>query len=172
MEITELERLVKDFADAKHTLSERVINMTDEVEIVKRKYVPGIKRIAAVVAEKLSAVVDAINDNAHLFVRPRTLVLHGVKVGLQKGKGELSWDDDEQVVKLIKKHFPEQADILIQTKEVPVKSSLVSLPVKDLERLGITVENTGDEPVVKSTDNDIDKFVKALLKEDDKNKAA
>ena len=172
MELSELEKLVKDYADTKKTLTERVIDMTDEVELVKRKYVPGIKRIASTVAEKLSVLREAILDNTHLFIKPRTFILHGIKVGLQKGKGELSWDDDEQVVKLIKKHFPEKTDVLIQTKEVPVKSALAALTVKELERIGITVENTGDEPVVKSTDNDIDKFVKSLLKEDDKNKAA
>lgn len=171
MNLNELERMVKDYADARKTLNERVIDMTDEVELVKRKYVPGIKRTAANVAEKLSALADVIMSNSYLFIKPRTLILHGIKVGLQKAKGELSWDDDEQVVKLIKKHFPDQVDVLIQTKEVPLKSALAALPAKDLERLGISVENTGDEVVVKSTDNDIDKFVKSLLKEDDKKKA-
>lgn len=172
MDLSELEKMVKDYADTRKTLNERVIDMTDEVELVKRKYVPGIKRIAASAAEKLSVLADVIMDNSHLFIKPRTLILHGIKVGLQKAKGELSWDDDEQVVKLIRKHFPDQVDVLIHTEEVPSKSALAALPAKDLERLGISVENTGDEVVVKSTDSDIDKFVKSLLKEDDKNKAA
>ena len=172
MELSELEKLVKDYADARKVLSERVMNMTDEIYTIRSKYVPGIKRIAGTVAEKLAILVEAIMDNKYFFVKPRTLILHGIKIGLQKAKGQLSWDDDAQVVKLIKKHFPEQADVLIHTEEVPVKSALAQLPAKDLERLGITIENTNDEPVVKSTDDNIDKFVNTLLKEDDKNKAA
>lgn len=172
MEITNLEKLVKEYSDTKKVLSERVMELETEIYTAKRKYLPGIKRVAASVADKLSALVEAIKDSPELFIKPRTITLYGVKVGLQKSKGELSWDNDEQVVKLIKKHFPEQADVLIQTKEIPVKSALASLSARDLERLGITVENTGDEPVVKSTDSEIDKFVNALLKEEDKNKAA
>lgn len=102
-----------------------------------------------------------------MFDTPRTVVFYGIKVGLQKGKGAIEWDDDAQVVKLIEKHFPEQADVLIKTTKKPVKKALAQLTVAELKKLGIVVEETGDQVVIKSTDSEIDKLVNALLKEDE-----
>ena len=93
--------------------------------------------------------------------------MYGVKVGFEKGKGRIEWDDDDTVVRLIEKHFPEQADILIKTKKKPAKKALAQLSVAELKKLGVTVEETGDQVVIKSTDSEIDKLVTALLKGDE-----
>jgi len=165
--IRDIERLTKEYSDGRESLAERVRSLEDEMEAQKRQRLPVIKGAAKVVMERLARLRDAIAESRDLFIKPKTMILHGVKVGFQKGKGKISWMDDEQVVKLIKKHFPEQADVLIKTAERPVKDALQQLPAADLKRLGITIEEVGDQVVVKSTDSEIDKFVDALLKEDD-----
>ena len=90
---------------------------------------------------------------------------HGVRIGFMKGKGKIEWDDGEQVVKLIKKHFPAQADALIATTEKPVKAALQQLAAADLKRLGITVEESGEVIFVKPVDGEIEKLVDALLED-------
>jgi hypothetical protein len=92
-------------------------------------------------------------------------VLSGVKLGYQKAKGTLDYDDAEAVCARIRKHLPEQADVLIATRETPVKTALAQLPAADLKRIGVTLSDAGDQIVVKPVDSEVDKMVDALLKD-------
>lgn len=164
--LSEIEKLTKAFADVRQQLAERVRSLEDEIMGLKRRRLPVIKNTVNAVIERQSHLKAALEDSKDLFVKPKTLIIHGVKVGFQKAKGKITWADDAQVVKLIKKHLPEQADVLIKTTEKPIKDALTNLPAADLKRIGVTVEETGDQPVIKATDSEIDKFVDGLLKEE------
>jgi len=163
----EIELLTKDFSQVREKLSEKIRTLEDEIAALKRRRLPVIKTAVNMVMEKQEILKAALEASRSLFVRPRTMVFHGVKIGFQKAKGKISWTDDAQVVKLIKKHLPDQADVLIKITEKPIKDALANLPAADLKRIGVTVEDTGDSVVIKSTDSEIDRFVDALLKEDD-----
>jgi len=167
MDITlaDIEQLAKRFAAAHADLSTTVTELNDAVEAVKRVRLTAIKR-GVEKAKQHRADLEALVDSArHLFVKPRTVIFHGIKVGLQKGKGGIAFEDPERVLALIKKHFPDQAEILIRTKETPDKEALETLPVADLKRIGCEVTEAGDQIVVKPTNSDVDKIVTALLKE-------
>jgi hypothetical protein len=86
-------------------------------------------------------------------------------LGYQKGKGKIDWEDPDQVVRLIKKHFPEQADVLIATSEKPVKEALNGLSAAELKKIGVSVVEGGEVIFIKPTDSAVDKMVDALLKE-------
>lgn len=164
--LIEIEKLTKSFADARQQLADRVGALEDELQTIKRRRLPGIKSAVNSVMEKLAELKAAIEDSPSLFVKPRTFVLFGIKIGFQKAKGKISWSDDEQVIKLIKKHLPDQTEALIKTTEKPIKDALINLPATDLKKIGCTVNETGDQVVIKSTDSEIDKFVETLMKED------
>jgi hypothetical protein len=165
--IQEIEQLTKEYADSRTVLGDRVQRLNDEIEAIKRRLLPGIKKAVAGAAERKALLKASIEEGASLFVRPRTIVAHGIKVGLEKGKGkiEIPKEDYERVCKLIEKHFPDQAEVLVKTTKTPLKKALGNLSVVELKKLGITVEETGDQVVIKGTDSDVDKLVKALLKE-------
>lgn len=172
MNLANIETLTKAFSEARQHLADRVRTVEDEIQAIKRKHLPFVKKGINTVMEKQTILKDAIDQSRDLFVKPRTFVFHGVQVGVQKSKGKITWSDDAQVVKLIKKHLPEQADVLIKTTEKPVKDALKNLSAADLKRIGVTVDNTEDQVVIKSTDSEIDKFVEALLKDDKEEKEA
>ena len=162
--LTEIELSTKSYADAREELT-KVVNRVNQLqEKIHARYLRDIKRLLAKAAERQVKLAALIEGSPTLFTKPRTLIVHGIKIGFRKGKGGIEWDDDAQVVKLIKKLFPEQADLLIHTEETPVKNALSELPAADLKRLGITVEDTGDVVVIKPVDSAVDKIVKALLK--------
>ncbi|GAB4485935.1 MAG: hypothetical protein OHK006_12930 [Thermodesulfovibrionales bacterium] len=167
MDLVTIEGLTKDYADARRSLADRVQALNDEIEAAKKRLLPGIKRAVEKAAEKKAALSSAVLEGVHLFERPRTVVISGIKVGLEKGKGKIEWEDDEQVVRLIEKHFPEQADVLIQTKKKPLKKALANLSAAELKKIGVVIEETGDQVVIKGADSDVDKLVKALLREDE-----
>ena len=164
-----IENCAKNLRLARDTLSERATTLHEEIEAATKRRLLGLRNAVALVAAADATLKAAIAEAPGLFNKPRSVVLHGLKLGYQKGKGKIEWEDDDQVVKLIRRHFPEQFDVLCQTTEKPVKTALGGLTVAELKKLGVSVEETGDVVFVKDSTAGVDKLVKALLKgvEDD-----
>jgi phage host-nuclease inhibitor protein Gam len=160
-----IELQARNYANAREKLATTVACLNDELDDVKKKY---LARIRAQVAEAktvqagLRALIEAAPE---LFVKPRTVILHGIKVGYRKATGKIEFDDADQVVKLIRKHFPEQFDVLVKIEETPVKKALANLTAAELKKLGIEVSDSGDEVEIRDTAGDVDKLVAALLKD-------
>jgi hypothetical protein len=166
MSMKSIEILAKHYAQHRELLSERVIELEDEIGAIKRRKLPGI-RIAVQDALKAKKELEgAIATMPGLFDRPRTQILHGIKVGFRKAKGVIAWTDPARVVALIKKHLADQAEVLIKTTETPVKDAIAQLSAEDLKRIGCTVTATSDQVVVAPADSDVDKLVDALLKDE------
>lgn len=163
-QITDLENPAKAFADARAKVAEIVTLLNEGIDALKRHHMPELKRAITRAAEKHDRLKQIIEANPALFVKPRTVIYHGVKIGYAKGKGGISFDDADQVVRLIKKHFPEQADVLVAVSEKPVKDALGQLTVAELKKVGCTVVDAGDAVVIRPTDSEVDKLVDALLK--------
>jgi hypothetical protein len=159
-----IERLTKDYADARTVRVERVAALHTEIEAAIRRRLPGLKSAVAKEAEAEALVRARLELHPDLFAKPRTQVFHGIKVGYQKGKGGISWEDDAQVVRLIRKHLADQADVLIKVEETPIKSVLDNLTVDELKRIGCQVSEAGDRVLVKPADTTADKLFKALRK--------
>jgi hypothetical protein len=154
------------YAKAREVLAERVANFEAEVQAVRKRLLPGIKTAAAAAADAQGELSGQVTTHPDLFIKPRTMTLRGIKVGFQKGKGKITWDDDDKVVAAIRRHFAQDlADTLIAKIERPVKDALAQLPAADLRRLGITVEEAGDHVYIKAADSEIDKLVAQILEE-------
>lgn len=168
MTIEHIERLTKDYADARDRLATTVETLERRMEGIRRQYLPAIKVQVRKAKERQAALHEAIKESPELFRRPRTVIMHGIRVGFEKGKGKIEWEDPETVVRLIKRHFPkEQVEVLIKTTEKPLKKALSVLSVGELKRIGVTVEETGDVVVIRPVDSEVDKIVAALLKDED-----
>lgn len=163
MSLESIELLTKEHAAHRAVLGERVQALHEEIDQAKRRKLPGIKAAVSQARDSQQRLASAIEAERAVFQRPRTRVFHGIKVGLQKAKGKLSFASTEKVIELVKKHFPEQADVLIKTKESPVKSALQQLPAADLKKLGCTISETGDEVVIAPINSEVDELVDALL---------
>jgi len=164
--LKEIEALTKTYADARARLAEDVRELHTEIDREKRKALPAIRRNVASAKDAEAALRAAIGDSAELFVKPRTITAHGVKVGYAKGKGKVTFEDGDKVVALIKKHFSEeQAELLIATTEKPNKEAILTLPAGDVKKISCAISGTGDQVVVKDTASDVDKLVTALLEE-------
>ncbi len=163
--LSEIEKLAKEFSEARAILRDRVDVLNMGLEALKKKYIPGIRSAVEKAKEKQAVFSDAIEDSPDLFVKPRTLTLFGIRFGIEKQKGKLEWEDKNVVVKLIKKLFPDSWETYVKVKEDPMKKTLATLPSADLKKLGIQVTETGDAVVIKPADSEVDKLVEALLNE-------
>jgi hypothetical protein len=172
MTLTEIEKLAKELEDARLNLRESLDELETEVLAIKKKFMPAIRRAVEKAAQRHEALREAIAEAPELFVKPKTVIFHGIRLGYMKGKGDIAWEDTAQVVKLIRKNFPDSIDMLLKITETPVKTALAALSVSDLKKIGVTVVETGDEVFIKPTDSEIDKMISALLKDEELNRAA
>lgn len=161
--IDDIARSAQVYADARALLAEKVQALKEALDALQRQQLPAIRRAverAANAQEQLTALVYA---HPEVFVRPKTQVLSGIRVGYVKGKGSITFDSADAVVARIKKHLPEQAETLIRVKETPVKEALAQLSAQDLKKLGVSIADAGEEVVVRPMDGQVDKLVAALL---------
>lgn len=161
----EIEQLAMKMAAARDALAGTYMECQEETDAIHKQYVKRIVREVKAFQAASEEMSRAVAESPGLFVKPKSVILFGIKAGFQKGKGKLEWEDDEQVCKLIRKHQPDLAAVLIKTTETPVKGALNELAAVDLRKLGIVVEETGDVPFVKLADTEIAKTIKALLKD-------
>lgn len=160
-----IDSLAAEYEKLRKILAERVASLETELAELQRRRLPGIKSAAALcklAQDELRAAVEAAPE---LFIKPRTFTLHGIKVGFAKGKGKIVIEDLARTVALIRKHLPDQAEVLIVVTEAIAKKAVANLPAGDLKRVGILIEETGDQSVVTAADTHVDKLVSKLLNE-------
>lgn len=108
-----------------------------------------------------------IKEHAELFVKPRTIVLHGFRCGFAKGKGRIEWaEDDAKIVQRIRAAYGKAtADRLIIVSETPSKEALAQLPAHELRKLGVSVVDAEDKVVAKPLESEMDRFIDRVLAE-------
>ncbi|HSV93121.1 MAG TPA: hypothetical protein VLH81_08590 [Desulfobacterales bacterium] len=164
--IAEIDVRAKALADARSLLNDRVTTLQDELGTLRNRKLPGIKSAVAAAKEAESSLEQAIVAAPDLFAVTRTIVVHGLRVGFAKGRGKIEWADEKSVVEKIKKLFPDQAAVLVKTVETVRKKALGGLKTDELKRLGCVVREAGDHVYIAPVDDQVEKLVKRLLKED------
>ena len=168
--LNELETLARDYSSANDSLTELKKELSSEIEGVRMAYYKKIKVSVEKVMNKKSDLEHAILASKHLFERPRTMIISGVRLGFQKSKDRVSWDDDKQVVELIEKKMdPEIAATLVKTEKKPVRETISGLNESELRKIGCRIEKGVDRVLIKTLDSEIDKFVSSLMKETELN---
>ena len=179
--ITPLETMRKraaDYAALRDKLAALVQAMKDEVSTIERASMPDILRTGRKIAALHSELVEFITDHPDCFVKPRTVVVDGLKFGLQKQKGRMTWDDDDKLCARVDKLAEEgvisveQAELCVAVTYKPVSAGLEQLDGKVLKRLGITVTADTDAPIIKTVDGGVEKLVSALVREATKDAGA
>lgn len=162
-DIAIIEPLCQVYEREASALESLVADLESDLEAIRAKHLRPLKRQVAAVAGREAALIAAVEANPDLFVKPRTMVLHGVKVGYSVSPGRVEFDDAESVMKAIRRLRAEDEDVLIRTKEEPNKDALRSLAAPDLAKLGCRIDGAGNVVVVKRVAGDVEKMVSKLL---------
>ena len=162
--LEDLTRSALALSEARHQLGTMVQALNAGLEALKADQMPEIRAAIDVATAAWAELEAAIQASPGLFVKPRTVAAHGITFGIQKSKGSIHVPDSDRTVLLIRKHLPDQAAVLITTKEAPVKKALEQLSAADLKRIGVHVGEAQDTVVIRPAPSDVDKLVKALVK--------
>ena len=163
-----VQHLTETYAAARDELADIVAALQAQIDAANSEALPDIRVAALRVAHAYRELHTALahKDSAALFNKPRTRTYYGTKIGLQKQKGKVEFDDEKEVIERIRKQLPKtQAELLIRVTQSVHKPAVYDLITEDLNRLGIRVADDEDVPVIKSVDSDVDKMVKAFLVE-------
>ncbi len=163
--LADIEALARAYADARRRLADAVAELEEEIRRLRRARLPKLRRLLDTAAEARSRRHAAVESAPELFRRPRTVVFHGIKVGWQKGKGELQWEDGARVVELIRRHLPDRFDELVKTVHRPLRTALAKLSVDQLRKIGVTVIENGDRVIIVAQDGEIEKLIDRLLED-------
>ena len=144
-------------------LEEQIAALESDLEAVKQKHLRGLKRQAAAVATAEAELHSAVESAPGLFVKPRTITVHGMKVGYTTSVGSITWEDDEQVVELIREVFPNRVKELIKKTETPKKNALKALTAEELAKIGCAIDGAGDVVVLSRVAGDVEKLVNKLI---------
>lgn len=160
-----IETLTKVFAGARSELAERLTILRDEIETAKRRRIQGLKNSLERVQASHDQLKAAIEESPALFEKPKTRLMHGIRVGFFKQRGKIDVGDVDTCVAALRKLLGDDADAYIKTTEKPVLAALANLPAKDLAKCGITLSDDVDAVMIKPIDSDIDKLIAALISE-------
>lgn len=164
IELNTIDAAAKAARQARETLAERATSLKDEIDTMTKRRLPGIKSAVAAVAEADSKLMGLLQQAPELFVRPKSMVLHGLQLGYKRAAGRIEIEDAKAVVKAIRKHFPERFEVLVKVKETPIKTAIGQLTGDELKKIGVTAQGSSEVTFIQDATDNVDKLVKALLK--------
>jgi hypothetical protein len=163
-EITAIDLLARQYADAQTDLDGSLNELKQEIDASVRKRWPDLRRATTRAAERIEALVAAVSDARSAFEKPKTRILHGVRVGWRRAQESVLVLNADNTCTLIKRVMPDQEDILIATTERPVMDGLMQLDDASLKLIGCKRVPGSDAPFAKLADTELDKVVAALMK--------
>lgn len=159
-----IEERAKNYRQARDLLADRLRQLEDQIEAAKRRAMPLITSALGAAKAAEAELSTAIQENPKLFEKPRTLIVHAIKLGIEKQKGKIIVEDADRTIELIRKHLADQFDALVKTKYKLVKAALNQLKAADLKKIGAEAGAAGDVVVIRPVDSDLEKLLTAFLK--------
>ena len=155
----EAQKLGRDWID----LVEACNSLQATIEAAKRAAAPAIRRLAQAVQTRRAELAQTVAENPHLFDRPRSQTMHGWRIGIEKGRGKVTWADDERVVELITRHMGDRLDDLVRTKRTPDRAAIGKMSVTELRLIGCSIAGADDQIVVRPVATDAERLVAGFL---------
>lgn len=165
MKLEKIEALCRDLAAEYGMINSIGEDMALDILRVREKFAAQLRHSERRFIAARDALRSAIAASPELFADPKTRTFYEIKVGFRKGTGGLAFEDADKTLALIRKHFGKDAPAYIITREIPDKKMLKDLSAGELQKLGVTVEDTGDVVVIKPVDGETARRVEALLAE-------
>jgi len=166
MSLEDVKNKAESFKETMQSVEKVKELIRKQIESVEQTYGPLLTTATEAAAQAQNELALAIDSNRDCFVKPKTLNINGLKIGLQQGKTELLVPNEEETIVLIKEKFDKKkCALMIKTEESVIKGAFKNFKDAELEALGITRNAGIDEVYIKVEDSDISKVVTGLLKD-------
>ncbi len=161
--LNDINRVLSEYAVAERRLSTLAAGARAAVARVTHQYEDEMRAAMTTMNNCRADARAMVESNPALFAKPKTRVLHGVKIGLRKRRGRLVINNPAKTIAQIEREYHDPAGYLIQVKKVLLKTGLEKLSAKELKRLGVEVQQDTDQAVFYPVADDVDGIVEFLL---------
>lgn len=127
------------------------------------RYQGTLDTYASAEAAAMKALDDLLAAAPHLFIKPRSLTVDGVRGGYKREPDMLDWADEADVIGRIKSLRPDLVPLLVRTVETLVVDALGGLDAADQRAFGIRTVTGIDRRFITLGDNDVEKITKAIV---------
>lgn len=122
-----------------------------------------LDQYAAAESSAMAELDKLLASNPHLFVKPRSMTVDGVRCGYKKEPDGLDWTSDDDVIKAIKALLPELAPILVRTEERLNREALPAVAPEHLQKVGIRQVVGADQRFITLGENDVERMSKMII---------
>lgn len=133
------------------------------IQPIYTRHQAHLDHTAAEEAHAYSVLEDMIAGAPHLFGKPRSLSVDGVRCGYRKEADTLDWDDDAGVIARIRALYPDQADLCVRTQESLVVDAIEQMGAIEHRRLGIRRIDGADQHFITIGDSDVEKIARLFI---------
>jgi hypothetical protein len=151
------------YRQAQDRLHQLLAELRAAQDSMQRERTPGIRRAVIEAKRARAELAASVRSAPELFVRPKSRQVHGIEVGFRKQPDAWQWPDDPKLCAQIRKVLPDQAEVLIEIKESPVRRALKQLNAALVRKLGILIRPGRDEVLCKPVDGEVDKLLALLM---------
>lgn len=130
---------------------------------ILERYQGTLDAYASAEAAAMKALDDLLAAAPHLFIKPRSLTVDGVRGGYKREPDMLDWADESDVIGRIKSLRPDLVPLLVRTIETLVVDALGGLDANDQRAFGIRTVTGIDRRFITLGDNDVEKITKAIV---------
>lgn len=160
-DLRQIEMAAEDHRHALDRLRDVLAQLNDAIEEAKRTNLPMIRRQVAATKASRHLLAEMVRDHPHLFQRPKTREMHGIRVGYRKGRDRVLWPEEAELVRRVRAVLgPKTARALIEVRE-RVNRAAVTPDIR--AQLDIAVAKGDDQLLVEPLDGEVDKLIGALL---------
>lgn len=172
-----IDRNARRYSVARGTLATRHAKFMRALQALQEKHLPKIKTALDTAANVKSELEQSLADAPELFRDPRTLTLHGVRVGYMDGKPSVKVPkkakERDAVVQAIRDNFTPEAITTLNliervTVDVPNAEGILQHLTAAGSRIaipGVEFTPAGERVFIKPADHALDKVIAKLLQE-------
>jgi len=167
--IDSIERLCQDYAKLRGKLEKKIEVIEREREKILEAHRVELRLLSSAVSNAKLDLERQVGAARPLFIKPKTRVFHGIKVGFEKERDQVTYPEDEILIPRIESLLKSKAAGLIETTKRIIKDAFKRLPKAELQSLGVKYTNGADSVIVRpESKSDVEKLASAYL---DKNQA-
>jgi hypothetical protein len=137
--------------------------LSQAIQPIYSRHKTHLDHTAAEEAHAYSVLEDLIAGTPHLFAKPRSIAVDGVRCGYRKEADSLDWDDDAAIIARIRALYPDQADLCVRTQESVVVDAIEQMGAVEHRRIGIRRIEGADQPYITIGDSDVEKIARLFI---------
>lgn len=164
MTLDQIERLAEACSTAESHLNDEMQILDHELKEVAKSHRKVLTAAVRATKKAYADLANAVAESPELFGKPKSRVLHGIKVGYKKDKDSFEVASEEHTISRIRQQLPELEILLVKSEESVIKAALKQLTDAQLIEIGVLKHIGENKPFCEAEEGDWEKAVRDLIK--------